>query len=54
MIGIGVEVVLEAQRVAADYPDEYPTYRSWAESSLDDHAVGELVKLLPTTAPTHL
>lgn len=47
MIRIGVDVVLEAQRVADEYPNEYATYRLEAEKVLENHAVGTLTKLLP-------
>jgi hypothetical protein len=52
MIQMGVDLVLEAQCVAKEYPNEYATYRLEAERALDAHAVGALTKLLPTTSPT--
>lgn len=50
MVRIGVELVLEARTVAAEYPDDYPNYRARAETALRDHATGPLVRLLPTVA----
>jgi hypothetical protein len=47
MRDLGYAVIAEAEKVKADYPDEYPAYRAEAEEVLASHGVGYLAVYLP-------